>query len=55
MLLWYCAYKKVGILVHSWQGLSSIDIINIECILESVHLQRNIFTLHNNCTILELL
>ena len=28
--------------------------INIEHILEGIHLWRNIFTFHNECTILEL-
>ena len=38
VLLWYCANRKVNTLIHLWEGLSSSDIINIECIVEGVHL-----------------
>ena len=47
--------EKFGMLVYAQEGFSSSNIINIEHILEGVHLWGDIFTLCNECTILELI
>ena len=53
VLFWQHAYGKLSMLVHSQEGLCFSDIINKECILEDVHLWRDLFTLYNECTILD--
>ena len=54
VFFWQHANGKISMLVHARKDLSSSDVINIERILEGVHLRRNIFTLHNECTIVEI-
>ena len=54
VLLIQNANRKVSTLVYSEEGFSAYDVINIECIWESVHLWRNIFAICNKSSILEL-
>ena len=54
VFFWQCADRKISTLVYAWEGFSSSAIIDIERILEDIHLWSNILTLHNDCTILEL-
>ena len=52
---WCYANGKASMIVYAQESFSASDIINIEGILEGIYLWSNIFSLHNEYTILELI